>query len=80
MTRNPILEELYAAREQLLADARGDVRTFLQGVREREAASGRFSKAMPQSVPDRSDAAHDSISREQSSPTEASLVDADIAV
>ena len=80
MTHNPILEELYAAREKLLADAGGDVRKYLEGVREREAVSGRLLKATPQSVPTRSDAAHDSISREQSSSTEASLVDADIAV
>ena len=42
MTHNPILEELYAIREQLLADAGGDIRKYLTGVREREAASGRL--------------------------------------
>ena len=42
MTHNPILEELYAIREQLLADAGGDVQKYLAGVREREAASGRL--------------------------------------
>lgn len=40
MTTNPILEELYAARDKLLADAGGDIHRFLEGVREREAASG----------------------------------------
>ena len=42
MTHNPILEELYAIREQLLADAGGDMQKYLTGVREREAASGRL--------------------------------------
>ena len=42
MTRNPVLEELYAAREKLLADAGGDPSRYLEGVRERERASGRL--------------------------------------
>lgn len=42
MTHNPILEELYAIREQLLAEAGGDLQNYLIGVREREAASGRL--------------------------------------
>ena len=42
MTHNPILEELYAIREQLLANAGGDIRKYLTGVRDREAASGRL--------------------------------------
>jgi hypothetical protein len=42
MTHNPILDELYAIRERLLADAGGDIQKFLTGVREREAASGRL--------------------------------------
>jgi hypothetical protein len=42
MTHNPILEELYAIRERLLADAGGDLQRFLAGVRDREAASGRL--------------------------------------
>ena len=45
MTRNPILEELYAAREKLLADAGGDSHKYLEGVRERERASGRLLSA-----------------------------------
>lgn len=40
--KNPILEEIYAAREKLLADAGGDVHKYLEGVRAREAASGRL--------------------------------------
>ena len=35
MNRNPILDELYAAREKLLADVGGDIHTFLEGVRQR---------------------------------------------
>jgi hypothetical protein len=48
MTRNPILEELYAAREKLLADAGGDAHKYLEGVRERERASGRLLSAEQQ--------------------------------
>ena len=33
MPINPILEEIYAAREKLLADAGGDVHRYLEGVR-----------------------------------------------
>lgn len=40
--KNPILEEIYAARDKLLADAGGDVHKYLEGVRAREAASGRL--------------------------------------
>ena len=42
MNHNPILEELYAIRERLLADVGGDLQKFLAGVRDREAASGRL--------------------------------------
>ena len=44
MAHNPILEELYAIREKLLADAGGDLQRYLAGVREREARSGRLLK------------------------------------
>ena len=47
MSRNPILEELYGIREKLLADAGGDARAYLAGVRAREAASGRLRRAKP---------------------------------
>jgi hypothetical protein len=40
MTTNPILEEIYSAREQLLAQAGGDLQRYLAGVRQREKASG----------------------------------------
>ena len=42
MTNNPILDELHAARAKLLADAGGDLHKYLEGVRRREAASGRL--------------------------------------
>lgn len=42
MHPNPILDELYLAREKLLADAGGDVHRFLEGVRQREQGSGRL--------------------------------------
>lgn len=42
MQNNPILDEIYAARDKLLADAGGDVHRYLEGVREREQASGRL--------------------------------------
>jgi hypothetical protein len=48
MTHNPILEELYAIREKLLADVGGDVQKYLAGVRQREAASGRLLKPTSQ--------------------------------
>ena len=48
ITRNLILEELYAARAKLLADAGGDAHKYLEGVRERERASGRLLSAEEQ--------------------------------
>ena len=41
MTQNPILEELYAARDKLLADAGGDVHKYVEEARKRALASGR---------------------------------------
>lgn len=42
MKRNPILEELHAIREHLLTESGGDFQKFLDGLRQREAASGRL--------------------------------------
>ena len=47
MSHNPILDEIHAIREKLLADAGGDIDRYLAGVREREAASGRLLKQGP---------------------------------
>ena len=41
MARNPILEEIYAARDRLLADYKGDVHAYVQDARQRALASGR---------------------------------------
>jgi len=41
MPRNPILEEIYAARDKLLADCNGDVHAYVQEARQRALASGR---------------------------------------
>jgi len=41
MKRNLILEEIYAARDKLLADYNGDVHASVLAARERALASGR---------------------------------------
>ena len=41
MSRNPILDELHAAREKLLADAGGDLHRYVEEARQRALASGR---------------------------------------
>jgi hypothetical protein len=41
MTCNPILEEIYAARDKLLTDCKGDIHAYVQDARERALASGR---------------------------------------
>lgn len=41
MTKNPIFDELRAAREKLLDDAGGDLDRLVAGIRERQAESGR---------------------------------------
>jgi len=68
MTRNPIFEELYAARAKLLADAGGDVHKYLEGVRERERASGRLLEPCARRTEDSTEAADGAVSRGESSP------------
>lgn len=41
MTRNPILDELHAARRQILADWDGDAAAYLRDAQARLEASGR---------------------------------------
>jgi hypothetical protein len=41
MPTNPILEEIYAARDQLLAECHGDVHAYIEEARKRALASGR---------------------------------------
>jgi hypothetical protein len=40
MANNPILEEIYAAREKLLADCGGDLHAYIEDARQRALASG----------------------------------------
>ena len=68
MNRNPILDELYAARDKLLADAGGDIHEYLEGVRQREAASGRLLRPSPQGTQGRM-LADKSVAEDQSSLT-----------
>ena len=42
MARNPILEELHAARRQILADWDGDTAAYLRDAQARLEASGRL--------------------------------------
>jgi hypothetical protein len=58
MARNSILEELYATREQLLAEYKGDVHAYIQDARARALASGR-PIATPKQRPKRSTGAAD---------------------
>lgn len=51
MARNPILEEIYAAREKLLAECGGDVHAYIQNARERALASGHPVAAPKQRTP-----------------------------
>jgi len=41
MARNEILEEIYAARDALLAEHSGDVHAYIEAARKRALASGR---------------------------------------
>jgi len=41
MTTNPILDEIHAIREKLLADHKGDVHAYIQAARKRALESGR---------------------------------------
>jgi hypothetical protein len=41
MTSNPILDEIYAARENLLAEYNGDLHAYVEAARKRALSSGR---------------------------------------
>ena len=41
MTTNPILDEIHAIREKLLADYKGDVHAYVEAARKRALESGR---------------------------------------
>jgi hypothetical protein len=48
MARNEILDEIYAAREALLAEHGGDVHAYIEAARKRALASGRLIAAPKQ--------------------------------
>ena len=41
MTTNPILDEIHATREKLLADHNGDLHAYVEAARKRALESGR---------------------------------------
>jgi len=41
MTSNPILDEIYATREKLLAEHNGDLHAYVESARKRALESGR---------------------------------------
>ena len=41
MTSNPILDEIHATREKLLAEHNGDLHAYVEAARKRALASGR---------------------------------------
>ena len=41
MTSNPILDEIYATRQQLLAEHNGDLHAYVEAARKRAIESGR---------------------------------------
>jgi len=44
MTENPIVEEVHRIREQLLAECGGDLKKFMDGVRQRTEESARAGR------------------------------------
>ncbi len=48
MARNEILDEIYAAREALIAQHGGDVHAYIEAARKRALASGRLVAAPKQ--------------------------------
>ena len=51
MSSNPILDELHAARQKLLADAGGDVHRYIEEARRRAIESGRVIAEPKQRAP-----------------------------
>jgi len=72
MTKNPILDELHAAREKLLSDAGGDLYHLVAGIRERQARSGHRVVSVPvggsQIAKERAGAADHAVSDGRPSP------------
>jgi cell division septum initiation protein DivIVA len=62
MSRNPILDELHAARQKLLGDAGGDVHRYVEEARQRALASGRVIAKRKQRTSQRTAAAKSAVS------------------
>lgn len=68
MPTNPILDELHATREKLLAEAGGDLHRYVQESRQRAVASGRPIAQPTQRANGCTGAADDAFSDGKSSP------------
>lgn len=70
MTSNPILDELHATRQKLLAEAGGDLHRYLEEARKRALASGRtIAEPTPRKIrPAGAAKSGDSLIESQSSP------------
>ncbi len=68
MVRNEILDEIYAAREALLAQHGGDVHAYIEAARKRALASGRLV-AVPKQRPARLSGAAKSVRIEVDDPS-----------
>ncbi len=61
MTTNPILQEIYAARAQLLAEYGGDLAAYIRSANERAKASGHIIAKIKQRTIRRTGAAKQSV-------------------
>ena len=71
MTRNPILEEIYKARDEILAEHDGDLRAYIRSANERALASGHPIATLKQRTIRRTGAAKSGIAavdRQSSAP------------
>ena len=48
---DPVVAEIHAIREKMLADCGGDLRLLMQRVRQRQRASGRRVRPLPEASP-----------------------------
>ena len=48
---DPVVAEIHAIREKMLADCGGDLRLLMQRVRQRQRASGRRVRPLPAASP-----------------------------
>lgn len=68
MARNPILDEIHAAREQLLAQYDGDVHAYVEDARKRALRSGRAIATAKQRTNGHTEPADDATADGESSP------------